>query len=237
MLTGLKKHLSKFIKNSRKNSHHHAEAAPGNDKVPPHNAPQENAAPNILDHAINTKNPEIVQKATKLHLGCGANIIPGWLNSDLVTTDSVPPETWDKISQIFIMDATATFTFDDNQFEYINCEDFLEHFDQKDGLSICAECFRVLKPGGVLRISTPGFDTILKSLELQKRETIAFGHWGWGHKLLYTENYCTQVLNACGFEPVKRCQFGESDYQALQNIDSREEQKDLNLILDAVKPL
>jgi len=128
-----------------------------------------------------------MQGETRLHLGCGANILEGWLNADLVSTDSVPPEALEKIGSIFIMDATQQFPFADHSFEYIYCEDFVEHFGQKEGLSIFAECFRVLRPGGVWRFSTPCFDCILPTLNLNSgRSAIEFGHWQWGHKLIYT---------------------------------------------------
>jgi len=115
----------------------------------------------ILSHAINNFASEQVNNARRLHLGCGATIFDNWLNADLVQTDSVPLDTWEKLKDIFIMDATQTFPFEDEQFEYVYCEDFIEHFDQKDGMSISAECYRILKPGGVWRVSTPSFTKIL----------------------------------------------------------------------------
>ena len=189
----------------------------------------------LLAHTINRLSPDTVLNASRLHLGCGATIMDGWLNADLVRTDSVPQDTWGLLKDIFIMDATKEFPFPDNQMEYIYCEDFIEHFDQKDGLSICAECNRILKPGGVWRISTPSFTTILQNNPPRSRASIDFGHWGWGHKLLYTQEYMVFLLKECGFSRVQLCAFGESDHGALRGIDTRVEQKDLNLIVDAVK--
>jgi len=188
------------------------------------------------DLTLNTHTNPDLGRYSKLHLGCGANIIDGWLNADLIETDSVPPEAKKHLASIFIMDATKTFPFPDGPFSHIYCEDFLEHFDQKDGLSITAECFRVLKPGGVWRISTPSFDKILPRLDLTARERINLGHWNWGHKLLYTETYAATILRAAGFTPVTPCAYGASEECAFQGIDTREEQSDLNLILEATKP-
>ncbi len=173
--------------------------------------------------------------ATKLQLGCGANILAGWLNSDLVQTDSVPPDTWERLGDIFIMDATLEFPFKNGQMDFVYCEDFIEHFDQKDGLSICAECYRILKPGGVWRVSTPNFTKILKYTRPRCRADIEFGHWGWGHKVLYTQEYMLFMLKECGFSQLQLCAFGESEYGELCGVDTRIEQKDLNLIVDAVK--
>lgn len=178
---------------------------------------------------------EKAETATKLHLGCGSNIFQGWLNADLVTTDSVPPDTHEKISDIFIMDATTTFPFRDNQMNFIYCEDFIEHFSQKDGISLCAECYRILKQGGVWRISTPSFDKILRGMQPRERKAVDFRNWGWGHKLLYTEDYITFVLKQCGFRKIIKCSFRESWFEELKNIDTRVDQIDLNLIVDAIK--
>jgi len=174
---------------------------------------------------------------TRLHLGCGANIMEGWLNADLVQTDSIPPQALKLVDSIFIMDATQRFPFTDASFEYIYCEDFVEHFSQRDGLSMFTECYRVLRPGGVWRFSTPCFDRILPGLKLAAgRDAVEFGHWGWGHKLLYTEAYARTVLEAIGFDAIKTCQFGESGHAVLVGIDTRVEQTYLNLILEASKP-
>ncbi len=194
----------------------------------------------LCSRALNTKNPAFVKQAKRLHLGCGATIMDGWLNADLVCTpleEAVPPEAWRRIGSIFIMDATEPFPFADGQFDFIYCEDFMEHFGQKDGLSIAVECFRTLRPGGVWRLSTPNLDNILPNLDLTRHDTIERGHWNWGHQLIYTANYAQQILAAVGFDPVLQCKFGESAHEALRGVDSRVEQQDLNLVIEATKPL
>ena len=160
-----------------------------------------------------------------------------WLNADSIDVYSFPPEAMKKLDRIFIMDVTQTFPFRDGQFEFIYCEDFMEHFDQKYGLSICAECFRTLKPGGAWRISTPDFDRIINCFELQSRNNINFNNWNFGHKLLYSESYARLILNRCGFKPIIRCQYGESEHAELRGIDTRIQQKDWSLILETTKPL
>ncbi len=189
----------------------------------------------LYRHALNATAPDLVHQATFLHLGCGATILPGWLNADLVATNSVPPETHARIKDIFLMDATQEFPFADNQMDYVYCEDFIEHFTQLEGLNLCAECYRVLHPGGVWRVSTPGFDKILSEMQPRSRKTVVSGHWRWGHKLLYTEDYLLFVLRQCGFSKVRICSFGKSSFEELKNIDTRVEQQELNLIIDAVK--
>ena len=190
----------------------------------------------LAAHALNTLDPAAADSALRLNLGCGAKLMDGWLNADVIAADCEVPDIRDLISRIYVMDATEAFPFRDGQFEYVYCEDFLEHFAQKDGMSICVECFRVLKPGGTWRMSTPSFDKVLKRLDTRSHSTLELACWDWGHKLLYTEQYARDVLEACGFAPVVRCEFGQSDHPSLQGIDTREEQEDINLILEATKP-
>ena len=186
---------------------------------------------------LNAKDPQYATKAVRLNLGCGGNIMAGWLNADLIDAYSFPPEEMHKFDKIFIMDARQVFPFRDNQFDFIYCEDFMEHFDQKHGLGICAECFRTLKPGGAWRFSTPDFGRIITCFELQSRNAINFDHWEWGHKLLYCEDYARMILRRCGYNPIVRCQYGESEHPELRLIDTRSQQKDWSLIIEATKPL
>ena len=43
----------------------------------------------------------------------------------------------------------------------IYAEHFLEHLALDDGLAFLAECRRVLRPDGILRLSTPNLDWVL----------------------------------------------------------------------------
>lgn len=159
-----------------------------------------------------------------------------WGAVPILWTVGLPLEALAKVGSIYIMDATQAFPFVDSQLDYIYCEDFIEHFDQKDGLSIFSECYRVLKPGWVWRMSTPSFDHILTFFEMNARDAINFDHWQWGHKLLYTESYARKIMDRCGFHEVECCEFSKSRFGALRGIDSREQQKDWSLILDEFKP-
>ena len=81
----------------------------------------------------------------KLQLGCGRNWLEGWLNSD-----SSP-----RTSDILQLDVTIALPFEDDTFDYIFSEHVIEHISYPEGAYMLEECFRVLKPGGVLRVGTP----------------------------------------------------------------------------------
>lgn len=81
-----------------------------------------------------------------LNIGCGKNAERGWLNVD------IDPEA----SAVY-MDAAQPFPFADDSFDYVFSEHLFEHLDYASGRRMLAEVFRVLRPGGVLRLTTPDF--------------------------------------------------------------------------------
>lgn len=81
----------------------------------------------------------------KLHVGCGHNVLPGWLNADIC------PEH----PGVLYFDATAPFPIPSASIDYIYSEHVIQHFPFRAALVMLSECHRVLKPGGVLRLSTP----------------------------------------------------------------------------------
>jgi predicted SAM-dependent methyltransferase len=53
------------------------------------------------------------------------------------------------------LDAAKRFPCEDRQFDFVYSEHMLEHLSFESGASMLAECRRVLRPGGRLRVSTP----------------------------------------------------------------------------------
>jgi len=63
----------------------------------------------------------------------------------------------------YCMDFTRQFPFSNNCFDGIFCEHVFEHFTQEEGLTFLKECFRILKPGGVIRIIVPDGEKIIRT--------------------------------------------------------------------------
>lgn len=83
----------------------------------------------------------------KLHIGCGENVLDGWLNTDVF---------WWGRRNVRYLDAASRFPFgDEYRFDYVFSEHQIEHFPLSIGLAMLEECFRILKPGGKIRITTP----------------------------------------------------------------------------------
>src|SRR5918994_2691666 len=86
----------------------------------------------------------------KLHIGAGDDALAGWLNTD------IDPGADD----VFFLDATKPFPFNDNTFDYVYSEHMIEHISRRDASFMLNECRRVLKPSGIIRIATPDLQVI-----------------------------------------------------------------------------
>ena len=90
----------------------------------------------------------------KLNLGCGRNVKSGWVNVDT-------EERENKLD--LICDLAKEFPFKDNSCEYVYNEHFIEHLDWLAGRKFLKNCYRCLKPGGVLRLAFPDFKKVFKA--------------------------------------------------------------------------
>lgn len=106
----------------------------------------------------------------KLHLGCGSSTPPGWVNIDgswnarvakfprirsllrhaRVLTQSQYDTRWSP--DIFIHDLRKPLPFPNNSAEGIYAPHFLTELYFEDAKRLLRECYRVLQPGGALRI-------------------------------------------------------------------------------------
>lgn len=87
-----------------------------------------------------------------LHVGCGARIEDGWTNVDLEPLDA----------RVVRVDVRQQLPFDGGTFDMVYSEHFLEHIERHEAVLFLAECFRVLKPGGALRVSTPDMEFLAR---------------------------------------------------------------------------
>lgn len=100
----------------------------------------------------------------KLQIGAGDNPLEGWLNSDLDPSST----------RIIFLDVLEEFPFEDQVFDYVFSEHLIEHLMYQDGLFMLREIYRIIRPGGKLRIATPNIEAIIglyspERTELQKQ--------------------------------------------------------------------
>lgn len=57
----------------------------------------------------------------------------------------------------------------------------------------------------------------------------------WSHKHFYCYKSLALVSKHIGFRDIKMVEFGKSDYEELRNLETRQDQIDLNLIVEITK--
>jgi len=155
-----------------------------------------------------------------LNLGCGPDRRADWLNADLGLTGDIH------------LDAARRFPFGDEWFSMVFTEHMLEHLSEGAAAACLRECYRVLQPGGTLRLSTPDLGCLVRNYLARdvahRQETAAASPWKydtgtlptaaqalndgfylWEHRHLYDAEDLRRVLEAAGFVSVKVQKAGE----------------------------
>lgn len=165
----------------------------------------------------------------KLHLGCGSNLMPGWVNVDMGIPGAFD---WDLLQPIPAPDGT---------FRFIYSEHFIEHVTLQQAIAHLRDCRRLLAIGGVLRMSTPNLRHLARCYLADDITAWTEQGWSpktpaqflneglrlWGHQFVYDRAELHNALRLAGFTTVKDCRWRESEHPELQNLEIRPFHDDL----------
>ncbi len=179
----------------------------------------------------------------KLQIGCGNNELEKWLNTDLVY----------KKNKVAYLDAGKKFPLSNDTFEYIYSEHIFEHLNFKQGMNMLHECYRILKPGGHLRLATPDMDFLMALYnDPQKAIHQEYIQWStnkfipdisnnfeeneylpvfvinnffrdWGHQIVYNYESLELILEKTGFLNITKQEIGKSKIEEFDRLEKHGE--------------
>lgn len=165
----------------------------------------------------------------RLHIGAGPYRLPGWLNTDLIAGDAY-------------VDLDRRLPFPDSSFAFAFGEHVIEHLSEATGEALVKELRRILRPGGVLRLTTPDLHKLLAIYE-DRNPVVTRADYAryfdeasgkrherpcqilndylrlWGHQWIYDEEDLAARLVAAGFARVQRLEPGQSSHEALRGLE------------------
>lgn len=103
------------------------------------------------------------QKAIKLNIGCGREMMPGWINLDIVKAP------W--VDVVHDLDITP-YPFKDNSVDVIVANDIIEHLHYPE--KMIREFHRIAKPGAKIYISTSHFASPVAWRDITHRSTYSY---------------------------------------------------------------
>jgi predicted SAM-dependent methyltransferase len=175
----------------------------------------------------------------KLHLGCGRNLLSGWINTDNHNL-SQKHQNFLRTHTIHL-DITEHFELESNSIDYVFSEHVIEHITYRDAVNMLTESYRVLKPGGKIRISTPDLNFLIEMYVKPRTELIdsyiqySINQYSlpgpydtfvinnfvrdWGHEFIYDKKTLTHAVESIGFTNVTWHNISESDDEHFRNLE------------------
>ncbi len=167
------------------------------------------------------------RKLIKLHLACGTNVVgKGWTNIDNNSDHNIEKKldlNWD---------LRKSLPYKDDYADMIFHEHFIEHLQKTEGEEFLRECYRLLKPGGAMRIGWPDTARMIEAYTTKDKKYfdyvslhvdggMNFRSWdellvdffySWQHRYGYTREHLKLLLTLIGFKDAKFKKFMQSDY-------------------------
>jgi len=216
------------------------------------------------------------KKAVKVNLASGPASTNSWINFDsgvlpllskfpavrrlLVRFGLLPEfynEDWPKIR---LVDISKKLPLSDDSVDFVYCSQALEHFEYWQTENILGEMHRILKPGGIVRVSVPDIDKMVQLYLKENKNDLSEAArnlnllW-WGHekdvkpgnfliKLShrfirphqwhYNKTAMGQLLKKVGFRKVTPRPFRMGQVPGLKGVEL-EIHRDHSLFLEAAK--
>lgn len=145
-----------------------------------------------------------------LHLGAGGRYYEGFINSDM-------RDGWKgrKHHQDLVMDVSQPWPYEDNSIDGIVSMHLMQQIQWRGLVIAFREAYRVLKPGGVLRMGCPMVEHTQYDLDYLL---------GWNNITLFSFDLLYKVLvDRIGFRMMRECGYQDTDIPEFKPIDNRKD--------------
>jgi predicted SAM-dependent methyltransferase len=209
--------------------------------------------------------PKDINGVVKANLGCGLAVTQGWINVDASLNALVAswPRMLHKVlyhlsganryysqeqycdlleKHVFIHhDLSHSLPLKDQTADFIYSSHFLEHLFKQDAERLLKESYRVLKPGGIVRVCVPDLAYAVLLYSQGKKEQMLENYFFVEdkesflarHKYMYDFELLKDLLEKIGFSQVVRCEYQQGRTPDLDKLDNRPEE---TLFVEAAKP-
>lgn len=174
-----------------------------------------------------------------LHIGCGKTNSPEFINIDAQPFAHV---------HIVTDDITSLTDFSNGTVDMVYMCHILEHIKRKDLKKVLSEMKRVLKVGGVLRLSVPDLDKLIEVYNASNNDINAISHQLMGgqdhdyniHYSVFNHRRLKELLEEVGFQKVltwdpDNCKYHDFKDRASRKISVDDREYMISLNLEAVK--
>ena len=206
-----------------------------------------------------------------INLGCGLSSPPNWLGIDagvFLLLRKVPRPIAGSVWKLFNVSNQSTFEcfvrtissmsiihhdlvrgipFGANTIPAIYSSHFLEHLFRDEATELIGECYRVLQPGGIIRICVPSLGEECRRMreainafengDIEKIQPfVTSGQVGYNneyrnHRVMYDYSEVRKVLSHPGFVDISEKSFGVGEMPDVESLDTRS-----GLFVEAIKP-
>lgn len=159
----------------------------------------------------------MTKKPTKLHLGCGPKHFPGWFHVDALDYPHVDHKG--RVDELDFIESDSV--------ELIYASHLLEHFGRHEFEAVLKEWYRVLKPGGTLRLAVPDYAACAKlfvagKLENGVRDILGLMVGGQKdeydyHKMIFDEAFLSTTLTDIGFSKIIHWDWQETQHSHIDD--------------------
>jgi SAM-dependent methyltransferase len=128
------------------------------------------------------------------------------------------------------LDVSRPFRFGDGTFEAVYASHLLEHLDRDVAERCLHEVYRVLRPGGIVRIAVPDLDEVVAHYDPSDPDGFLAGlydaHSGRSsrtslHRWMYNPSSLESLLQRVGFRDTRRCEYRQGRCPDVEQIEAR----------------